>query len=59
MNLSELLKSRKIERYQSSQTEIDSKINIADANMRSCNKIVLMNDPGVPKDDNNFMDASD
>ena len=55
MDLSELLQNRKIERYQSSRAEIDSKINIADANLRSCNKIVPMNDPDV--DDTAYKEA--
>ena len=47
MDLSRLLQNRKIERYQSSQAEIDSKINIANANLRSCKQIVRINDPDV------------
>ena len=55
MDLSELLQNRRIERYQSSQAEIDSKINIADANLRSCNQIVQVNDPDV--DDTAYKEA--
>ncbi len=47
MDLSRLLQNRKIERYQSSQAEIDSKISIADTGLRSCKQIVTINDPAV------------
>ena len=47
MDLGKLLQNRKIERYQSSQAEIDSKIGIADASLKSCKRIVVINDPAV------------
>lgn len=47
MDLSGLLQNRKIGRYQSSQAEIDSKIDIADTSLRSCRQIVTINDPAV------------
>ncbi len=55
MDLGRLLQNRKIERYQSSRAEIDSKISIADANLRSCKQIVPMNDPDV--DDTAYKEA--
>ena len=55
MDLSKLLHDKKIVQYQSSQEEIDSKINIADANLRSCKYIVLINDPDV--DDTAYKEA--
>ena len=55
MDLSRLLQNNKIERYQSSQAEIDSKIDIADANLRSCKQIVPMNHPDV--DDTAYKEA--
>ena len=55
MDLGKLLQDKKIVHYQSSRAEIDSKINIADANLRSCKHIVLINDPDV--DDTAYKEA--
>lgn len=55
MDLDRLLQNRKIELYQSSQAEIDSKISIADANLRSCKQIVPINHPDV--DDTAYKEA--
>jgi len=55
MSLGELLRRNKIEMYQSAPEEMNSKISIAESNLRSAKKTVQMDDPDV--DDTTYKEA--